>query len=114
MSNPLIDKIEELFSKPQELSMPQIEQFVHDTLKFFDSLKETLSNGTEEEKKEALKEAQEMQHTLQKHAHKAYAKMGMSEEEVKKYLAGVNFSPSDLQHFKNAEKEIQDFKKELP
>lgn len=113
MNNPLIDKIEQLFSNPQSLTMPQIEAFVHETLKFFDSLKDKLSQGTEEEKQEALKEAQELQQKLQQHAQKAYTKIGMKEEDVKKYLAGVNFSPTDLQHFQNAEKEIQEFQKNL-
>jgi hypothetical protein len=113
MNKELISKIEALFSNPKDLTMGQIEQFVHDTLKFFDGLKERLEAGTEEEKQEALKEAQEVQEVLQKHAQSAYAKIGMNEEQVKKYLSAVNFSSSDKTHFQNAEKEIADFQKNL-
>lgn len=113
MNRDLINKIESLFSNPQELTMGQIEQFVHDTLKFFDGLKERLQGGSEEDKQEALKEAQEVQQLLQKHAQKAYSKIGMNEEQVKKYLSGVNFSSSDKEHFQNAEKEISEFQKTL-
>ena len=113
MNNPIIDKIESMFNKSQNLTMPQVEEFVHEVLRFFDTLRDTLTKGSEDEKKEALKEAQEMQQKLQLVATKAYEKLGMSESEIKKYLEQGNFPPEEIKHFRNAEKEIQDFKKNI-
>lgn len=113
MNNPIIDKIESMFNKSQNLTMPQVEEFVHEVLKFFDSLRDKLTTGSEEEKKEALNEAQEMQQKLQLVATKAYEKLGMSESEIKKYLEQGNLPLEEMKHFHNAEKEIQEFQKNI-
>lgn len=113
MDKNLLDKIDDLFKNPQSLSMQQLEEFVHEVLKFFDALRTKMTTGTEEEKNEALKEAQEMQQKLQQYAQKAYEKLGMSESDIQKYLAQGKFLPEDMKHFHNAEKEINEFKKTL-
>ncbi len=113
MNNPIIDKIESMFNKSQTLTMTQVEEFVHEVLKFFDTLRDKLTTGSEDEKKEALKEAQEMQQKLQLVASKAYEKLGMSEAEIKKYLEQGTLPLEEMKHFRNAEKEIQDFQKNL-
>jgi hypothetical protein len=71
-----------------------------------------METGSEEEKKLAIKESQELQEKLQLYSKQAIAKTGMSEEEVKNMLAKGNFAAMDLKHFKNAETEIDNYKSE--
>jgi hypothetical protein len=111
MNNTIIEKIESMFNNSQTLNMAQVEEFVHEVLKFFDTLKTRLAQGSDEDKKAAIKEAQEMQQKLQQYAQKAYEKTGMKEMDIKKYLEQGSFPPEALKHFQNAEKEIQEFKK---
>jgi dGTP triphosphohydrolase len=114
MNNNLADKLEEFFKNPESLTMEQIEQFVHETLKIFDSLRTTLTNGTDKEKQEALKQAQEMQTKLQQVAEKAYKKLGMNEEQVKKVLSEGNFPKEHMKHLEKAQQEINDFQNSTP
>ena len=82
-----------------------MEEFVHETLKFFDQLRITLETGAEEEKKEALKDSEELQGKLQLYAQKAYEKIGISPEDVKNFLAkGSNFSGADWRHLQMLKK----------
>ena len=111
MNNKLIERIDDYFKDPQSLTMEQMEQFVHETLKFFDTLRVTLTSGTEEEKKEALKKAQEMQKKLQEVAQKAYQKLGMNQEQINKFLAEGSFPKEQMKHFQNAQHEIADYQK---
>jgi hypothetical protein len=113
MNNKLIAKIEGFFNDPSSLSMEEMEQFVHETLKFFDKLRNVMVNGTEEEKKEALKEAQEMQEKLQGFAQKAYEKTGMKPEDIAKFLSQGNVPKTDMNHFQNAQREIEDYQKSI-
>ncbi|HEY5236440.1 MAG TPA: hypothetical protein VIJ14_09700 [Rhabdochlamydiaceae bacterium] len=110
MTNNLTKKLEDFFKNPTALSMPQMEEFIHETIKFFDHVRTTMETGTEEEKKEAIKESQELQEKLQKYSKQAYEKTGMSEEEVKKLLEKGNFPASDFRLYKNAQREIDEFR----
>jgi len=113
MQNNLLEKLDSLFSAQASMNMEQIEGFIHEVLKLFDDLRKTLVEGTEEEKKEALNIVQEVQSKLQILAQKAYEKIGMSEEEVKKFLASGHFPKADLHHFQQAQKEIEEYQKGL-
>lgn len=113
MTNPLIEKLESFSSNPSGLSMQQIEDFVHETLKFFDRLRTTLTTGSPEEKEDALKESQELQEHLQTFTKKIYAQTGMSENEISKFLEKSKFPSSDMKHFKNAQQEIDDYREKL-
>ena len=110
MANNLTKKLDEFFKNPSALSMTQMEEFIHETIKFFDHVRATMETGTEEEKKEAIKESQELQEKLQKYSKQAYEKAGMTEEEVKKFLEKGNFPAADFRLFKNAQKEINEFR----
>jgi hypothetical protein len=109
MTNNLTKKLDAFFKNPTALTMAQMEEFVHETLKFFDQLRTILETGTEEEKQEALKDSQELQEKLQVYAQKAYEKTGMSPEDIKNFLAkGSNFPAADWQHLQNAQKELSE------
>jgi hypothetical protein len=109
MNNNLADKLEDFFKDPESLNMEQIEDFVHETLKIFDSLRGTLANGSVEDKKKALEDAQEMQVKLHQVAERAYKKLGMNEEQVKKVLSEGNFPKEQMKHLERAQQEINDY-----
>ncbi len=113
MTNNLTKKLDDFFKNPKALSMAQMEEFVHETIKFFDQIRTTMETGTEEEKKEALKESQELQEKLQVYSKKAYERTGMSEEQVKKFLEKGNFPAMDLKHFQNAQQEINEYQQKV-
>ena len=113
VTNNLLDKINEYFNDPKSMNMEQMEHFVHDTLKFFDTLRTKLTSGTEEEKEKALKEAQEMQSKLQEVAQKAYEKLGMNQEQIDKFLKQGHFPKEQMKHFNNAQEEIAEYQKNL-
>jgi hypothetical protein len=110
MDNNLTKKLDEFFKNPTALNMAQMEEFIHETIKFFDHIRTTMETGTEEEKKEAIKESQELQEKLQRYSKKAYERTGMSEEEIKKFLEKGNFPAADFRLYKNAEREIDEFR----
>jgi hypothetical protein len=107
MANNLTKKLDELFKNP---SMDKMEELTRETIQFFDQIRTIMETGTEEEKKAAMKESQEMHKKLLKYTKLAYEKSGMSEEEIKKLLEKGNFSADDFRLFKNAEKGIQEFR----
>lgn len=113
MTNPLIEKLEALSLNNKSLSMQQIEDFVHETLKFFDRLRTTLTTGSPEEKEKAMKESQELQEHLQAFTAKIYEQTGMSEEDITKFLAKGNLSSPDMKHFQNAQQEIDEYRKKI-
>ena len=114
MTNNLTKKLDDFFKNPTALSMAQMEEFIHETIKFFDQIRTTLETGTEEEKKEAIKESQELQEKLKLYSKQAYERTGMSEEDVKKFLSKGSFPPMDLKHFQNAQREIDEFREKAP
>jgi len=113
MDNNLANKLDEFFKNPESVNMEQIEQFVHETLKIFDSLRTTMMNGTAEEKQAALKQAQEMQTKLQQVAERAYNKLGMSEEQVQKMVSEGKFPKDQRSHLEKAQQEINDYQNSL-
>ena len=111
MDNNLADKLEDFFKDPESLNMEQIEQFVHQTLKIFDSLRSSLTSGSVEDKEKALKQAQEIQTKLHQVAERAYKKLGLNEEQVLKVISEGNFPKEQMKHLEKAQQEINDYQK---
>jgi hypothetical protein len=113
MQNPLIEKLEALSLNNKSLSMQQVEEFVHETIKFFDRLRTTMTNGTPEEKEKALKESHKLQEHLQAFSSKIFEQTGMSEKDIQKFLAKGNFAAPDMRHFQAAQQEINDYREKI-
>jgi len=113
MNEDIMKKLGRVLEDPKGLSLEQMEDFVHEMLRFFDQLKNILSTGNEEEKKEALKSAYDIQDKLQELAKKAYDQAGLSEEEIKRLLASGAFPDKNLKVFKKAQEEIQEYRQGL-
>ena len=93
--------LDDFFKNP---SPDQFEDFVHETLKTFDSLRETIQSGTEEEKAIAFETAQNMQEKLREFAEATYAKAGMTEADVQELLSQGKYPTAE-----KALREIKEF-----
>lgn len=113
MNENLLKKLDDITNDPGGLSLEQMEQFVHEMLGVFDTLRFTLSNGNEEEKKKAIQTAYDIQDKLQLLAKKASEKVGLSGEDIKKFLSTGAFPQQELKIFQNAQQEMKDYQKHL-
>jgi hypothetical protein len=110
----VLEKFDALFKDAEDLTIPQLESFVHEVLKFFETLRTTLISGTNEEKKEALEIATKLQKKLEDLSQKAYQKSGMNPDQISSFLSNSqNFSPEEWKTFTNVENEIGEYDKDL-
>lgn len=110
----MLEKFDEFFNSPEGLSMPRIESFVHESLKFLDQLKEKLENGTEEEKQKAMKSAQELQKKMMEQAEKALKASGLSQKDLEKFLTQpANFSSEEWDVLNRAKSEMSEYQKDM-
>lgn len=113
MNENSLKKLDEITAHPGWLPIGQMEQFVHEMLGVFDTLRFTLSNGNEREKKKAMQTAYDIQEKLQLLANKGSEKLGLSGEDIKKYLSTGTFPQHELKIFQNAQQEMNDYQKHL-
>jgi hypothetical protein len=114
MKTKILEKFDEIFSDLNNLSPEKLETLVHESLKFFDDLKVALDSPNEEEKKEALKIAQQLQKKLEEQAEKAYKASGMTKEQISAFMENpANFSQEEWAAFQSAKTELFDFQKDI-
>ncbi len=114
MKTKILEKFDEIFSDMEKLNAEKLEKLVHESLKFFDDLKAALESSNEEEKKEAMSIAQELQKRLEEQAEKAYRASGMTKEEISAFTENANnFTKEEWESFKKAKEELFDFQKEV-
>lgn len=111
----VLEKFDELFKDADDLTIPQLEGFVHEVLAFFETLRETLLSGSTEEKQAALEVASKLQKRLEDLAEKSMQKAGMTPDQLKSFIGNAqNFSPSEWKAYKSAENEISEYKTAHP
>lgn len=109
MEDPKIfKKLDELFNS-KELSMEKMEEFAHETIKFFESLKDSFLSGNEDKKKQSLEMAEKMQRKLQAYAQATYEKLGLNEDAIKELIDPSNFTEEEWKSLQKTEKELHDF-----
>jgi HPt (histidine-containing phosphotransfer) domain-containing protein len=113
MKTNLLEKCDELLKNADSLTIPQLATFVHEMLGFFEQIRQTLKTGSEDEKKQAIEVAVQVQEKLKALSEKAYKSIGMSPDEAEKLLNPQNFSSDEWNLFKNVEGEIDEYQKEL-
>jgi hypothetical protein len=115
MATNILEKFDELFGDVDHIDPTKIEQFVHESLKFFDYLRQELQSSEEERRKAAFEIAMELQKRLENFAEKALKKTGMSKEQLHQFISMPgNFAPQEWNALKNSEKEIKDFQQGIP
>lgn len=114
MSSNILKKFDEFFNNPEGLTMPKIESFVHESLKFLDYLKEKMENGTEEEKEKAMSAAQELQKKMMEQAEKSLKASGLNRNDLEKFInQPENFSHEEWEVLSKAKAEMSDYQNDL-
>jgi hypothetical protein len=114
MATNILEKFDELFGDEEVLEPQKIELFVQESLKFFEYLREKLQSKDENEQKEALNIAIQLQKKLESFAQKTLSKSGLSPDQLKNFMAAPqNFTPEEWKTLENSEKDIEDYQKEL-
>jgi hypothetical protein len=114
MNNNLLQKFDELFKDIDHLSIENLEGLVHESLKAFEFLKEKLDSPNEEERKEAMALAQQIQKKLEEQAEKAYAATGMNRGELDTFMtSSQNFTPEEWNSLGKAQTELSEYKSSL-
>ena len=114
MATNILERFDELFGDADTLDPQKIEIFVQESLKFFEYLKEKLQSSDEQEKKEALELAVQLQKKLEVFAQKALAKSGLSPEQLKNFITSPsNFTPDEWKVLQKSENDIDEYQKDL-
>lgn len=111
MANAVIEKIDELFGHPEKFTPENMESLVHETLKFFNDLKEQLTSSDEKVRNEALKLAAEIKSKLEEQALALCESLGMDPQALEAYVSTpANFSTDEWQSIAKAKTELQNYK----
>lgn len=110
----ILEKIDELFGDSQAPDMQKLEVLISETLKFFEYIRSQMQSPKEKDRQEAIEMAQKLQQKLEGLADKSLASSGMSRDQLYTLLANPNnFSGEEWKKFKDAEKEISDYSKDV-
>lgn len=114
MHNNIVEKFKKLIDSIEGNQNPNVEKFVHDALMLLTQIKDKLSQGTEQEKKEMLEVSKQLQKLLEEKAKAAFRSTGMSPDQLEKYLAKrENFTEEQWEAFQKAQKEMDEYQKNL-
>ena len=110
----ILEKLDELFGGSEPPSMQKLELLISETLKFFEYIRSQMQSPNEDDRKEAMELAQVLQQKLEGLADKSLVSSGMSREQLYSFLGNSkNFSGDEWKKFKAAEKEIEDYRKDV-
>ncbi len=113
-NNKFMDQLDKIYENPQNITMPQLETLLFETLKFFESVRERMVSNDPQEREKAMQEAVEMQERLNQLTESIYAKTGLSKEKAQQILSNpANFKPEDWEMMQNIEKELAHFQKNI-
>jgi hypothetical protein len=97
----------DLFSMSREGKEVDLNEVLRESLVFFDQIKETFKDGTEEDKKEMMKVMNEMYQKLMSETKFLAEKSGMSEEELYHYTENPNnFDPEQWKTMQETKKKM--------
>jgi hypothetical protein len=106
----IIDKLDQLFSNFDKVDLNSLDSFLKEILNLFSYLQEKLQSPNEDERKEALELAEQLQTKLTSLTQKAYAASGLSKEKIDELLANpANFKPQDWSSIKKLESQMTHF-----
>lgn len=114
MSKRSLRQLEALVESAKHTDMSNLDQTVHELIRFFISIKERIASSDENERAQALKDLDLLQEQLDEQAQAAAKQSGYSQEELKDFMRDrKNFSESEWQTLEKARQEMQDYEKEL-
>jgi hypothetical protein len=109
-----MDKIQEIFGDPEKFSPEKIESLIHDTLKFFNELRQKLESSNEKDREEALNIANSLKAKLEEQAQALCQSVGMDPKTLENYINDpANFSSAQWQAMSQAKTNLSDYKEEI-
>lgn len=113
MKHDILEKIDEFFKEGEPMTLTKIEQFVKESIGFFEELRHVLSHGTPEEKEEALKLSDTLREKLQEASAKMLDSANLSPEMMKKSVDPLHFKPEDWKQFQNIQNSINTYQQRI-
>ena len=114
MSNELMEKIQEIFGNPEKFSPEKMEGLIHETLRFFNTLRQKLESPNEKEREEALNIANTLKTKLEEQALALCQTAGMDPKTLENYInEPANFSSAEWQAMSQAKANLNDYKEEI-
>jgi hypothetical protein len=114
MSSAVIQKMEELFSHPENLTPENMEGLIHETLKFLNNLREKIESPDEKVREAALREASDLKTKLEEQAARLCETVGMDPQALETYInTPAHFSPEEWQSMEKAKTELDGYQEEI-
>lgn len=109
-----IEKFEDLFGDLDSIESEKIEEFVQETLKIFESIRETIKSSNQEERTKALEVAMHLQKKLEFLAEKSLKKTGLTHEGLNDFVSNTgNLSSQEREVLENSENAIRDYNRNM-
>ncbi len=111
MSSAVIEKIEELFGHPEQFTPENMENLIHETVKFFNELKTKIDSSDAKVREEALQVASSLKTKLEEQALALCESIGMNPQTLEAYInTPTNFSVEEWQAMEKAKTELENYK----
>jgi hypothetical protein len=112
--NDKTNKLKELFENFNEITPDSMQDLVGESIKAFEGILAKLDSPDEEEKKNALKEMEQMKAIMEEQAEKALEKAGLNKDSLGDFINNPdNFSPEEWLALQNAKTDLDSYKDEL-
>jgi hypothetical protein len=107
-------RLVELFSLTQEGKSVNLNEVLQESLVFFEKLKETFKEGSEDDKREIMKVMSDMYAKLLEESKNIADRTGMNEDELNRYCENPNnFTPEQWASMQEAKKKMFDSGREI-
>jgi hypothetical protein len=111
MSNSVIKKFEDFFSKPDQFTPENMESFVQETITIMMDLQAKLISPDEKERESARKMAEEMKSKMEELVQKLCETLGINSQDIVQYINNPeHFSSKEWQTMQNVKSEIEKYK----
>ncbi|MEM8628977.1 MAG: hypothetical protein AAGF04_02750 [Chlamydiota bacterium] len=109
-----IEKLEKLYQEMDELTPENMETLVAESLHAFEQILEKLQSGSDAEKEQAQKYADQLKTQLEKQAEEAVSALKISHEELEAFTNNrENFSDEEWEALSQAKEELASYRKHI-
>ena len=108
------DKLKKMFENIENVTPEKMQGLVNEAIKAFEGIIPKLLSTNEEERMNAMKEANELKDVLENQAKQALEKSGMNKDQIEKFMKDpANFSEKEVKALNSAKKTLDVYKNEL-
>ena len=103
------DRIMEFFNLSPEEKEGRLQEVFEDSVEYFERFKYVMMNGTQEEKKEAVKKVMILKRKIEEETKRVCEKTGLTPQELAAYSSNPkNFSPGQWNAIEGAKKRLEE------